>query len=96
MSPSRSSQASWTPVLAPLGTAARADRAVVERHVDLDGRIAAAIENLPSVNVNNHAHGERNLSYAWDRVELPSTVILSGSGWLSSGVELVAVLGRQC
>ena len=36
-----------------------ADRAVVERDIDFDGRIAAAIENLASVNVNNHAHGER-------------------------------------
>ncbi len=35
-----------------------ADRAVVERDVDFDGGIAAAIENLASVNVNNHAHGE--------------------------------------
>ena len=35
----------------------RADRAVVERDVDLDGGIAAAIKNLASVDVNNHAHG---------------------------------------
>ena len=35
-----------------------ADRVVVERDIDFDGRIAAAIENLPAVNVNDHAHGE--------------------------------------
>ena len=27
-------------------------------HVDFDGRIAAAVENLPAVNVNNRAHGD--------------------------------------
>ena len=46
------------PVLAPLGTAARADRVVVERDIDFDRRIAAAIENLSSVNLNDHAHGK--------------------------------------
>ena len=53
LSPSRSSQASWIPVLAPLGTAARPKRAVGQFHVDLDGRIAAAVEDLSGTNVYN-------------------------------------------
>ena len=36
----------------------RADRVVVERHIDFDRRISAAIEDLSSVNVNDHAHGK--------------------------------------
>ena len=39
------------------GHGGRADRAVVQRDIDFDRRIAAAVENLPSVNVNDHAHG---------------------------------------
>ncbi len=58
MSPSRSSQASWTPVLAPLGTAARPNEPSARVDVDLDGRIAAAVEDLPGVDVNNRGtHG---------------------------------------
>ena len=40
----------------PAGHGRGADRTVVQLHVDFDGRIAAAIENLPAVNVYNHAH----------------------------------------
>ncbi len=35
-----------------------ADRVVVERDIDFNGRVAAAIEDLPSVDINDHAHGE--------------------------------------
>ncbi len=56
LSPSRSSQASWTPVLAPLGTAARPNEPSLRRHFHLDGRIAAAVQNLPAVNGCNNAH----------------------------------------
>ena len=44
------------------GHGGRADRVVVERDIDFDGRIAAAIENLPGVNINDHAHGDGCLS----------------------------------
>ena len=52
-------------MLAPLGTAARPNEPSAKAHVDLDGRIAAAVENLPGVNINNRAH--RNSLLAWDR-----------------------------
>ena len=42
----------------PAGDGGAAERAVVERDVDLDGGIAAAIENLAAVDINDHAHGE--------------------------------------
>ena len=48
------------------GDGGPADRAVVERDIDFDGRIAAAIENLAAVDVNNHAH-DKGLSIAWGR-----------------------------
>src|SRR5262249_29228339 len=35
------------------GNSGPAERAVDERHIDLDGRIAAGIENLPTVDVDN-------------------------------------------
>ena len=51
LSPSRSSRASWMPVLAPLGTAARPNGAVGQFDVDFDGGVAAAVEDLPGVDV---------------------------------------------
>jgi hydroxylamine reductase (hybrid-cluster protein) len=49
LSPSRSSTASCAPVEAPEGTAARPMRAVFEHDIDLDGRVAAAVEDLAGV-----------------------------------------------
>ena len=40
------------------GDGGAAERAVGQRDVDLDGRIAAAIENLPAVDIDDRAHGE--------------------------------------
>jgi len=48
LSPSRSSIASCSPVEAPEGTAARRD-AAGEAHVDLDGRIAARVDDFAGV-----------------------------------------------
>ena len=56
LSPSRSSHASWTPVLAPLGTAARPHDPSTQRDFHFDGRVAAAIQNLSAVNGRNNAH----------------------------------------
>ena len=39
------------------GHGGAAERAVVQRDVDFDGRIAAAIENLAAVDINDRAHG---------------------------------------
>ncbi len=39
------------------GNGGRANRVIVQSYIDLDGRIAAAIENLPGVDIDNHAHG---------------------------------------
>ena len=39
------------------GDGGAAERAVGQRDVDFDGGIAAAIENLPAVDVNDFAHG---------------------------------------
>ena len=49
MSPSRSSTASNAPVDAPEGTIARPNDAVVEHDLDLDGRVAARIQDLARV-----------------------------------------------
>ena len=57
LSPSRSSTASCAPVEAPEGTAARPMRAVLEHHVHLDGRIAAAVEDLAGDDVDDRCHG---------------------------------------
>ena len=54
--PSRSSSASWTPVEAPEGTAARPTRARLEHDVGLDGRVSARVEDLPRVNCRDRRH----------------------------------------
>ncbi len=40
------------------GDGGAADGAVIERDVDFDGGVAAAIENLAAVDIDDHAHGE--------------------------------------
>ena len=55
--PSRSSTASCAPVEAPDGTAARPMRAVFEHDIDLDGRIAAAVEDFAADDVDDGGHG---------------------------------------
>ena len=40
-----------------------ADRVVVQRDIDLDGGIAATIQNLPGVDINDHAHGVAAFRY---------------------------------
>ena len=54
--PSRSSTASNSPVEAPEGTAARPDGARAQHDVDLDGRVAAAVEDLAGVDLLDLAH----------------------------------------
>ena len=49
--PSRSSTASNSPVDAPEGTAARPLAPEAQHHVDLDGGVAAAVEDLPGVDM---------------------------------------------
>ena len=51
--PSRSSTASCTPVEAPDGTAARPSAPDSSRDVDLDGRVAARVEDLAGVDVGD-------------------------------------------
>ncbi len=60
--PSRSSTASWTPVEAPDGTAARPWAPDFEHHVDLDGGVAARVEDLAGVDVGDAAHSEVSLA----------------------------------
>jgi hypothetical protein len=59
--PSRSSSASCTPVEAPEGTAARR-RARLERDLDLDGRVAARVEDLPRVRARDARHVPASLA----------------------------------
>ena len=47
--PSRSSTASNSPVEAPEGTAAQPAGAAIERNLDLDGGVAARVEDLARV-----------------------------------------------
>ena len=55
-SPSRSSTASCAPVLAPLGTAARPRAPEIELDLDLDGGVAAGVEDLPADDVLDERH----------------------------------------
>ena len=55
--PSRSSVASNSPVEAPDGTAARPAAPERRRELDLDGRVAARVEDLAGVDVLDLAHG---------------------------------------
>ena len=59
--PSRSSVASNSPVEAPEGTAARPERPGVERHVDLDRRVAPRVEDLARVDPLDRGHGRGSL-----------------------------------
>ena len=63
--PSRSSIASSRPVDAPDGTAARPNGTRLEANVDLDGRVAARVEDLPRVGGSDGA--QRNSSFAWSK-----------------------------
>ena len=54
--PSRSSVASNSPVEAPDGTAARPQAPGAQAELDLDGRVAAAVEDLAGVEVLDLAH----------------------------------------
>ncbi len=56
LSPSRSSMASCSPVLAPQGTAARPDRAAAQRHVHFHGWITARVENFARQNFFDFRH----------------------------------------
>jgi len=47
----------------PARHGSRADRVVIERDIDFDRRIAPAVEDLASVNLNDHAHGESPLFF---------------------------------
>ena len=60
--PSRSSAASNSPVEAPEGTAARPSAPDVERHVDLDRRVAARVEDLPAVDALDRRHRSRKFA----------------------------------
>ena len=53
LSPSRSSIASYAPVDAPEGTAARPVAPFVEQDIDFDGRVPARIKNLPGPNAGD-------------------------------------------
>ena len=57
MSPSRSSTASWAPVLAAAGDGGAADGPVVEDDLDFDGRVAPAVQDFAGVNALDAAHG---------------------------------------
>ena len=56
LSPSRSSTASWAPVEAPEGTAARPKAAVIQDHIHFHRRIAPAVENLAGDDVGDVGH----------------------------------------
>ena len=62
-------------MLAPLGTAAAAEGAVDERDVDFDGGIAAAVENLAAVNVDDRAHTRMGLGTRDRRDRLSSATL---------------------
>ena len=40
------------------GDGGGADGVVIERDIDFDGGVAAAIENLAAADIDDHAHGE--------------------------------------
>jgi hypothetical protein len=54
--PSLSSTASNAPVEAPLGTPRPAYGPVVQRYLDLEGRVTAGIEDLPGMDRFNGGH----------------------------------------
>ena len=66
LSPSRSSTASWAPVEAPEGTAARPERPVRQDDVDLDGRVAAGVENLAPVDAGNRRGSAHAVALAFE------------------------------
>ena len=75
LSPSRSSMASWAPVEAPDGTAARPSEPSSSTHVHLDGRVAAAVQDLAADDVDDGGHGRFLLVWSFADVRFP------GTGW---------------
>jgi hypothetical protein len=61
LSPSRSSTASCSPVLAPEGTIGAADRARFEFDFDFDGGVAAGVEDFAAVSPRRYHSYEREL-----------------------------------
>ena len=70
------------------GNGGPAERAVDQGHVDLNGRIAAAVENLSGLNVNDRTHGETCKRF-WLRCGLQHRrpFCASRATWLGAGRE---------